>query len=155
MDAYKVPQSRWSFKLAPQLIGQAQQAYAGLTPDDAKDYKKLKVAILKRYSVNEENYRQQFRQARRKQGELSAEFAVRLSDLMDKWMQGCDNMEAVKDKLVMEQLIETLPSYVRIWVKERKPKTSKEAGEYADDYFQAHLEEYMDCVMDVVNLDIR
>ena len=65
------------------------------------------------------------------------EFAVRLSDLMDKWMQGCDNMEAVKDKLVMEQLIKTLPSYVRIWVKERKPKTSKEAGECADDYFQA------------------
>ena len=31
MDAYEVPQSRWSFKLAPQLIGRAQQAY------DAKD----------------------------------------------------------------------------------------------------------------------
>ena len=53
MDAYEVPQSRWSFKLAPQLIGRAQQAYAGLTPDDAKDYKKLKGAILKRYGVNE------------------------------------------------------------------------------------------------------
>ena len=87
--------------------------------------------------MNEENYRQRFRQARRKQGELSTEFAVRLSDLMDKWMQGCDNVEAVKDKLVMEQLIETLPSYVHIWVKEHKPKTSKEAGEYANDYFQA------------------
>ena len=45
---------------------------------------------------------------------MSAEFAVRLSDLMDKWMQGCDNVEAVKDNLVMEQLIETLPSYVCI-----------------------------------------
>ena len=137
MDAYEVPQSRWSFKLAPQLIGRAQQAYAGLTPNDAKDYKKLKVAILKRYGVNEENYRQRFRQGRRKKGELCAEFAVRLGDLMDKWMQGCDNMEAVKDKLVMEQLIEILLSCVRIWVKEHKPKTSKEAGEYADDYFQA------------------
>ena len=39
--------------------------------------------------------------------------------------------------LVMEQLIKTLPSYVHIWVKEHKPKTSKEAGEYVDDYFQA------------------
>ena len=55
--------------------------------------------------------------------------------------------------------------YVHIWVKECKPKTCKEAGEYADDYFQArgprldssngkqsvaHLEGYVDCVMDVV-----
>ena len=128
------------------------------------------MAILNRYGVNEENYRQWFRQARRKQGESSAEFAVRLSDLMDKWMQVCDKVEAVKDKQVMEQLIETLPCYVHIWVKDCKPKTSKEAGENADDYFQArgprldlsngkqsmaHLEEYVDCVMDVVNLDIR
>ena len=79
---------------------------------------------------------------------------------MDKWMQRCNNVEAVKDKLVMEQLNETLPSYVRIQVKERKPKTSKEAGEYTNDYFQprgprldfqtksyvmAHLEKYVDC----------
>ena len=55
--------------------------------------------------MNEENYHQRFRQVRRKQGELSAEFVVRLSVLMDKWMQGCNNVEAVKDKLVMEQLV--------------------------------------------------
>ena len=51
------------------------------------------MAVLKRYGVNEENYCQRFRQARRKQGELSAAFAVRLSDLMDTWMQGCDTVE--------------------------------------------------------------
>ena len=53
MEAYEVPQPKCSFKQAPQIIGQAQQIYAGLTPDDAKDYKKLKGAILKRYGVNE------------------------------------------------------------------------------------------------------
>ena len=41
----------------------------------------------------------------------------------------------------LEQLINTMPSQVRVWVKERKPKTSKEAGELAgelaDDYVQA------------------
>ena len=69
------------------------------------------------------NYRQWFRQARKKQGELSGEFAMRLSDFMDKWMQRCDDVEAVKDKLVMEQFstlpreqFNTLPSHVLIWV---------------------------------------
>ena len=51
-------------------------------------------------------------------------------------MQICDDVEPVKDKLVMEHLIETIPSYVRIWVKDYKPKWSKEAGKYANDYFQ-------------------
>ena len=42
MEVYVVLHTRWSFKLALRLIGQVQQAYAGLTPHDAKDYTKLK-----------------------------------------------------------------------------------------------------------------
>ena len=38
---------------------------------------------------------------------------------------------------MLEQLVSTLPKNVRIWVKERKPKTSTEAGQLADDYTQA------------------
>ena len=44
MQAYGVPQEQWAFKLAPQLVGKAQQAYAALNPDDAKDYATLKKA---------------------------------------------------------------------------------------------------------------
>jgi len=53
MQAYGVPQERWAFKLTPQLVSKAQQAYAALSPDDAKDYAKLKKAILLRYDINE------------------------------------------------------------------------------------------------------
>ena len=42
MEVYEVLHTRWSFKLALRLIGQVQQAYAELTPHDAKDYTKLK-----------------------------------------------------------------------------------------------------------------
>ena len=38
---------------------------------------------------------------------------------------------------MLEQLLNALPEEVRIWVKERKPKTSAEAGQLADDYAQA------------------
>jgi hypothetical protein len=67
---------------------------------------------------------------------------VRLNDLVDKWMQGCEDVKTVKNTIVMEQLIDMLPSHVRVWVKERKPKSSKEAGEFADDYFQARGEHH-------------
>ena len=36
-----------------------------------------------------------------------------------------------------EQLIEMLPEEVRVSVKERKPKTTQEAGRLAEDYRQA------------------
>ena len=42
-------------------------------------------------------------------------------------------MEAV----VLEQLLETLPPELRVWVRERKPTTSAKAGQMAEDYLQA------------------
>lgn len=47
MRAYKIPRGRWSFKLAPQLVGKAQKAYAAMGADESTDYDKLKEAILK------------------------------------------------------------------------------------------------------------
>lgn len=47
MVAYEVKKERWAFRLAPQLVGKAQQAYAGMSVADAGDYEKLKAAILR------------------------------------------------------------------------------------------------------------
>ena len=47
MKAYEVREDRWAFKLAPQLVGKAQQANVALNSDDVKDYTKLKKAILR------------------------------------------------------------------------------------------------------------
>ena len=52
-------------------------------------------------------------------------------------MSKCRNVREVKDKIVMEQLIDTLPNPVRIYVRGHKPKSSGEAGELADNYIQA------------------
>ena len=134
MKAYEVREDRWTFKLAPQLPGKAQQAYVA---DEAKDYAKLKKAILHCYDINGESYRQRFRSAVRKQGETNRELAARLDDLADKWTQGCKTKEELKDLVVLEQLVNMLPEEVQVWVKERKPKTGMEAGQLADDYIQA------------------
>ena len=42
MVVYGVKNDKWPFKLAPQLVGKAQQAYAGLSVSDASDYDQLK-----------------------------------------------------------------------------------------------------------------
>ena len=61
MTAYEVNRQRWVYKLAPQLSGKAQQAYAAMSSEEAVDYERVKAAILKRYDINEETYRLRFR----------------------------------------------------------------------------------------------
>ena len=46
-------------------------------------------------------------------------------------------VEEVGDVLVMEQFLESLSRGVKIWVRERRPKSVLEAGELADQYDQA------------------
>ena len=53
----------WAYKLAPQLIGKAQQACAGMAIADAGEYKKVKAVILK-CDITEESYHRHFRSAR-------------------------------------------------------------------------------------------
>ena len=55
ITAYGVTKAKWIFKLAPQLMGKAQQAYAALPKDQALNYDSVKVAILRRYDITEEH----------------------------------------------------------------------------------------------------
>ena len=137
MGAYNIAKERWVFKLAPQLSGKAQQAYAALQTDEAKDYEGVKAAILRRYDINEETYRQRFRSTTKGTDESYRELANRIKDLGKKWLRQYDTVEKVVEAVVQEQLLNTLPQYLRVWVRERKPTTSLEAGQLADDYVQA------------------
>ena len=137
MEAHEVSVERWSFKLAPQLTGKAQQAYAALQPDEAKTYETVRAAILRRYNINEETYRQRFRKLRPKEGESPQELVTRLKDLATRWTKGKESREALLDLIVKEQFLAILPEDVRVSVIERKPKDSEEASQFAENYLQA------------------
>ena len=117
MDAYKITKQQWTYYLAPQLTGKAQQAFAALLSDESSTYDGVKAAILLRYGVNEEAYRRRFRTASRKDGETNRELAVRLLDLQKKWLWKCDTMEAVMEAVAMEQFLNSLPMEKRAWVR--------------------------------------
>ena len=82
--------ARWAFKLAPQLTGRAQQAYAALEPTDAECYATVKAAILRRYNINDETYRQRFRSTKFRAGQTPTEVATRLTDLAGRWLKDCN-----------------------------------------------------------------
>ena len=59
-------------------------------------------------------------------------------------MAGCETLEEVLDKLVVEQLLDTLGADLKIWLSEKKPKCGNEAGSLADDYVQARRRDGVD-----------
>ncbi|KAL5473231.1 hypothetical protein EMCRGX_G027688 [Ephydatia muelleri] len=127
--------------LAPYLTGKAQLAYAATRAEDMGSYHCLKEAILRHY-ISEEMYWRRFREAVKKEEETMNELTVRLNDLLQKWTKECKMMEDIRDMMVQEQLLDALPRELKIWVAERKPKTSKEAAEPVDNYLWARKHEH-------------
>ena len=138
MVVYEVPKERWAFMLAPQLTGKAQQAFAAMDMALSADYDEVKAAILRRYGINEEAYRQRFQSAERKEDETHRELAIRLGDTARKWTKRCETLEGLMETLVVEQVVETLQPEIRVvWVRERKPQTGVEAGQLVDECLEA------------------
>ena len=52
-------------------------------------------------------------------------------------VKGLTTIQEFSERIVLDQLFNTLAPDVRLWVKERKPKTVKEASELADQLTQA------------------
>lgn len=136
MGTYRVGRSYWLFMLAPQLTGRAQRAFAAMEAERSGDYDALKDTILARYNINNEAYRQRFRAFTKKE-ETYCELATHVMDLAQKWTKGCTTKEEVLEAVDTEQLLNTMPEDVQVWVHECKPEAATEAGQLAEDFVQA------------------
>ena len=105
-NAYKWPDDVWVLRLAPLLTGKAQAAYANMDAAKSKEFEEVKQAILKRYNINEETYRQRFRNTKTKIDESYVETEVRLKDLAAKWLKPTERTkEGLVNVIIREQLV--------------------------------------------------
>lgn len=86
MTSHEIPANLWAVRLAPKLAGKAREAFSRLDQEDAKDYEKVREAILKRYELTAESYRKRFRGNKRKPDESFREWAVRLTLYLERWL---------------------------------------------------------------------
>ena len=67
------------------LSGRALEVYSRLSQDEAMDYERLKLALLKRYDFTEFGYCTRFRDAKPEGQESPGQFIVRLKNYLIKW----------------------------------------------------------------------
>ena len=74
----------------------------------SKDFQQVKQAILRRYSINEETYRQQFRNTKKKTDESYVETEVQLKDLSKKWLKPTERSKEDLVNIVIREEATTL-----------------------------------------------
>ncbi|XP_043990563.1 neurotrophin receptor-interacting factor homolog [Gambusia affinis] len=136
--AYQWPERDWAVRLVPHLTGRARAAYVAMAAEDSCEYVEVKAAILTKYEINEEVYRQRFREPEVRVNETPREFYNRLKDLYLKWMQPQRRRkEDIGEILILEQFYSSLSPELRVWVKERNPAAAQEAAELVENFLAA------------------
>ena len=134
------PQEKWALLVQRALVGKAQQAYSSLEGASARDYGKLKEAVLAAYGSVPDEYRKKFRVYRRGDGESHMEVCQQQGIRMNRWLASIKavSAEEVKEAFHLEQFRNTLHTDLEVYVAERAPKTAKEAAEMADAWEVIH-----------------
>jgi len=131
----------WAIYVSALLRGKALDVYARLPSDQAQNYDILKQALLKRYALTEEGYKQKFYESKEEKGESPQQFIIRLGSYFCRWLElaGVEQTFAGATSLmVRERYYATCPKSLELFLKERAVTELEELGKLAEQYEDAH-----------------
>ena len=104
--------------------------------EEVEDYDKLRAAVLRRYHLDGETYRERFRSSAKRSEESYAEWSVRLRVYLGRWVREAevDEFQGLMDLIMREQLLSATPPELRVWLKERDPQSVGQLTRLADIY---------------------
>ena len=135
------PEEQWAVSLSPLLTGKGLQVYSSIPATEANDFKGLKTALLKRYQLTEDGFRNNFRTSIPESGETVFQFVARLSRYFKRWVdltEVAQNYNALSDLLIREQFKGTCSESMRLFLRERVPKSVEEMKKLAEQFMEAH-----------------
>lgn len=123
------------------LSGKALEAYSRLSDEESDNYDAIKTAILKRYELTSEAYRDKFRKCRQFSDELFKDFVVRAERFFHHW---CDrenigsDYELLFDLILREQVIGSCSNDLQLWVREHTLKSIKDVITLSESFQVTH-----------------
>ena len=144
--AQKWEPDTWATGLSALLQGKALDVYALMPKEDALNYDKLKVALLKRYELTEEGFKRKYKKCRPENGETFQQFTTRMKSYFTRWIDMASiekSYEGLQDLILREQLTFICNRDLELFFREREPKSLEQASKLADQYKEAR---YVDIV---------
>ena len=140
-DSQRWSKGQWAVYLSALLTGKALEVYSGLPVTDAQDYEISKDALLKRFNLTEEGFKQKFKSPKAEGGEAPTQFIARVENYLMRWIDLANvekDFDGLMSFIVREQYLESCPVQLATFLKERKPRDLSELASLAEQYLDAH-----------------
>ena len=134
----------WVAALLPTLNSKSQAIHARMSLHDCSNYDCLKQALVESFDLGPDEYKRKFRNEVRSFDESFRDFGVRLDHLYSKWRQGHSRSPVlveckcgIAEEEMMEQYFRMIPRELKILVKDKSPRTLREACKLSDELDRA------------------
>lgn len=134
------PTDQWGTLLTLCLRGEALAVVSRLSTTESGEFSSVKKALMKRFRLTAEGFRDKFRGAKPESGESGAQYATRLSSLFDRWVELSEtthDYESVRNLLLTEQFVKSCPPKLSLFIRERATKDLASMAELADRFLEA------------------
>ena len=136
-----VGRSNWIKYLPSQLSQKALKAFTRLPLEQSRDYDTVKREILSYYKLDAHAYLKSFRTQHRTGNETYKMFLSKLSETFAYWQEAkeIDSLETLRDAIIADQFLTSLPDEVRKFVTARQPRNATECADLADLSYEVSL----------------
>lgn len=138
--AQKWSNDEWAVHLSALLKGKALDVYSRIAPEEAMKFDVLKKALLIRFEMTEDGFRKRFRNCRPEVGETFAQFSMRLARYFERWLdlsKTDKSYEGLLNLMLKDQFMQSCGKELRLFLRERIPKTIQEVSVLADQFREA------------------
>lgn len=137
----QLDRNSYAVRLGSLLSGKAVKIYASLSPEITENYDSLKQALLLGFNKTHETYRTDFRTAKLGPNETYKQFAVQLGRMLDFWLDSrsvAKNYADLRNFFIVDQFMSSLPSQLRVYIKEQDVHDLDDVVRMADNWTMAH-----------------
>ena len=137
----------WSFScyaiyISALLEGTALEVYHRLPTSDANNYEIVKAALLKKYSLTGDDYRNKLFSSRANTSENASQFFARLEHFLNQWicLSKIDlSFDALRDLLLGEQFLHSCSRELAVFIRERTPSNISEMMNLANIFSDSRI----------------
>ncbi|XP_049273350.1 putative golgin subfamily A member 6-like protein 3 [Rhipicephalus sanguineus] len=137
-DRNGIERSLWAQNLLALLPGEVSDVITYLSREAFDSYDEVKEALLRRYKLSPEAFRQRFRYAKRG-NESHVDFAFRLKADLIEWLKGedvYDDRDKVVECIALEQFYRCIEYDVKLWLQDKLGEVQpNKAAELAEEYY--------------------
>lgn len=134
------PNNTWAMNLGLSIKGRALEVYSALSPEDRQDYTKVKASLMMAFNLTEEGFRKKFLACKPTNSDTWQTYHSRIQNIFTRWieMTGIEkNYSELFDLLLREQIVSVFKEDLRIFIRERAPKSAQEVIRIAESFREA------------------